>query len=64
LDNTLLPVNQKFQQFILQTGTALHQTDQTFDFDLGDWNNDRVWDLIAIKKSNTGTQSTEVHILY
>jgi FG-GAP-like repeat len=57
------PVLYEFQQFILQTGTALHPTDQTFDFAVARWNNDTIPDLIAIKKNNTGTQSTEVHIL-
>jgi subtilisin family serine protease len=52
-----------FQQFILQTGTALHETDQTFEFAVADWNGDGRPDLIAIKKSNTGTHSTEVHVI-
>jgi len=52
-----------FQQFVLQTGTALHETDQTFDFALTDWDGDGIPDLVAIKKSNTGTHSTEVHVL-
>ncbi len=53
----------KFQSFLLHTGTALHETDNTFDFCYGDYNYDGINDLIAIKKSNTGTSSTEVHIL-
>jgi hypothetical protein len=52
-----------FQSFLLQTGTALHETDNTFDFTMADWNKDGRPDLVAIKKSNTGTKSTEVHIL-
>ncbi|CAI7640315.1 unnamed protein product [Penicillium manginii] len=52
-----------FQSFILQTGTALHETDDTFEFAVGDWNGDGRPDLFAIKKSNTGSKSTEVHIL-
>jgi hypothetical protein len=52
-----------FQNFILQTGTALHETGSTFDFALADWNRDGTLDLVAIKKSNTGTNRTEVHIL-
>ncbi|WP_208921653.1 hypothetical protein [Streptomyces capitiformicae] len=45
------------------TGTALHETDATFDFGLADWDRDGRPDLVALKKSNTGTNSTEVHIL-
>ncbi|MEJ3750488.1 FG-GAP-like repeat-containing protein [Actinomycetes bacterium KLBMP 9797] len=52
-----------FQSFLLHTGTALEQTDGTFDFALTDWDRDGRPDLAAIKKSNTGTNSTEVHIL-
>jgi hypothetical protein len=52
-----------FQRFILQTGTALHQTDVTFDFAVADWNKDHWLDILAIKKSNTDTHGTEVHIL-
>ncbi|MCC3776489.1 VCBS repeat-containing protein [Streptomyces sp. UNOB3_S3] len=52
-----------YQRFILQTGTALHETDRTFAFSVADWNRDGRPDLVAIKKSNTGTNSTEVHIL-
>ncbi len=52
-----------FQQFILQTGTVLHETDETFAFAVTDWDGDGRPDLVAIKKSGTGTNSTEVHIL-
>ncbi|MDP9221750.1 MAG: VCBS repeat-containing protein, partial [Actinomycetota bacterium] len=52
-----------FQDFLLQTGTALAETDQTFSFDVTDWNGDGKLDLVAVKQSNTGTNSTEVHIL-
>lgn len=55
-----------FQQFILQTGTALHETDKTFQFSMVHWDSSvgsgRHPDLLAIKKSGTGTGSTEVHI--
>lgn len=53
----------KFQSFTLQTGTLLHETDATFQFLMADWNRDGTDDLISIKKSGTGTKSTEVHIL-
>jgi Ser-tRNA(Ala) deacylase AlaX len=52
-----------FKSFILQTGTGLHETDATFEFMMTDWNGDGRPDLVAIKKSSTGTNSTEVHIL-
>jgi hypothetical protein len=58
-----------FTGWLLQTGTPLPETDDTYDFVMGNYNvgidrpNDRVPDLVAIKKSGTGTGSTEVHIL-
>ena len=59
----ILSGSSNFGQYILQTGTGLHETDGTFDFDLADWDRDGKPDLVAIKKSNTGSSSTEVHIL-
>ena len=54
----------RFQQFLLHTGSALHETnEEDFDFEVGDWDKDGILDLFAIKKSHTGTNSTEVHIL-
>lgn len=50
-----------FQNFILQTGTGLHETDDTFAFAMGKWNAGSKSDLFAIEKSKTGTKSTEVH---
>ncbi|KAH7115447.1 hypothetical protein B0J13DRAFT_572157 [Dactylonectria estremocensis] len=52
-----------FQKFILQTGTGLHETDATFDFAVADWNADGCPDLVVVKKSNTSSSSTEVHVL-
>ena len=53
-----------FRKFILHTGTPLHETDDTFDFAMGDWNQDGRPDLLAIKKKkNTSSKSTEVHLL-
>lgn len=54
----VLSAGANYQSFSLQTGTALHETDATFQFALA---NNR--DLFAIKKSNTGTNTTEVHVL-
>jgi hypothetical protein len=48
-----------YRQLMFQGPTALGETDSTWDFALG-LNND----LYAIKKSNTGSGFTEVHILF
>lgn len=52
-----------YQSFLLNTGTVLHETGDTFDFVLGDYNDDGQEDIYAIKKSATGTNSTEIHVL-
>ncbi len=43
--------------------TPLHRTGPNFEFYGGDYNNDGRADVYAIKKWNTGTNSTEIHIL-
>lgn len=47
-----------YQQFSLKTGTALHETGATFEFLLAENSN-----IFAVKKSGTGSNSTEVHVL-
>jgi hypothetical protein len=52
-----------FKTYLLQTGTALHPTDGTWTFMVADWDRKGRPDLIGIKKSQTGSGRTEVHIL-
>ena len=52
-----------YKNYLLQTGTALHETDGNWQFCLGDYNNDGCLDLYCIAKKHTGSHSTEVHIL-
>jgi hypothetical protein len=54
----VLSAADKYQKFILQTGTPLHETDSNFEFLLA--NN---LDIFAIKKSKTDTKSTEIAVL-
>lgn len=51
------------QQLLLQTGTALPETDETYEFAVDDWNHDGTADVVAIKMSNTGTNSTEIQVV-
>lgn len=53
----------KFQSWLVQTGTPLHETGDNFDFTMGDYNRDGTPDLVIIKKNDSGTNSTEVHVL-
>jgi len=48
-----------YHSFSLQTGTGLHETDDSFEFLLSSSGH-----LFAIKKANTGSNSTEVHVLH
>jgi hypothetical protein len=47
---------------LYEAGSVLPETDSTFDFVVADWDADGHPDLVGIKKSGTGTHSTEVHI--
>jgi hypothetical protein len=53
----------KFQDILMQTGTALEETDETWSFRMGRYGNGVKPDLIAIKRSETGTKTTEVHVM-
>ena len=48
---------------IFRSNTGLHETDKNWEFLLGDYNNNGILDLYCINKKNTGSNSTEVHIL-
>ncbi len=52
-----------FGNFILQTGTVLHETDSTWSFAVTDWDGGGRVDLVGFKKLNTGTNSTEIHVV-
>lgn len=52
-----------FQEILLQYGTALEETDENWSFGMGKWGTGDKPDLFAIKRSDTGTNTTEVHIL-
>ncbi|KAL9572345.1 hypothetical protein ACKAV7_003546 [Fusarium commune] len=49
-------------EFTLQTGTALHENEETFRCLMGDINRDGWPDLVAIKSSATSSNSIEVSI--
>ena len=64
----VLSAASNYQNWVLQTGTGLHETDDTFAFAIPASPNSFPFlinnrDLFAIKKSSTGTHSTEVHVL-
>ncbi|MBW4623707.1 MAG: VCBS repeat-containing protein [Cyanosarcina radialis HA8281-LM2] len=59
----VLSAASNFQRFIVQTGTALSETGDNFTFAMADMNGDRRLDLVAVKKSQTGTRRTELHVL-
>jgi len=52
-----------YQNFLLQTGTALHAAGENWQFVAGDYDSDGRLDLAAITDANTGSGTTELHIL-
>lgn len=53
-----------YQKFLLQTVTALHNTNgENWQFAAGDFDQDGRMDLCAVNDCNTGTKTTELHIL-
>src|SRR5262249_17508561 len=59
----ILDGRSNFQYFSLHTGTALSESGSNWKFLVTNWNGDSYPDLVGIKKSQTGSHSTEVHIL-
>ena len=51
----------KFKSFLLQVKIPLGGGD--WDFDISDYNNDGYLDVYGISKSQTGSKTTEVHVL-
>jgi len=49
--------------FLLQTGTPFGETDSQYAYLASDWNRDGFPDLVQVRKANTSTGSTELHIL-
>jgi hypothetical protein len=55
----------RYQDFLIQEGTILHQTgsDYQFDFTVGDYNKDGKGDIFAISRMDGGSNSTAIHIM-
>jgi hypothetical protein len=53
----------KLQTIVFEGGTRLEETDDTWAFGMGRWGEGEKLDLIAVKKSNTASKTTEVYIL-
>lgn len=58
----ILSPESSYKKYSLHVATGLHETHRNFTFRLADWNGDGIPDLWAIKKWNTGSGTTEVHI--
>ncbi len=54
-----------YQSFAVQTGTALGEADAAanFDFACADTDGDGRFDVLCLKKTNTGSGTLEVHVL-
>lgn len=51
-----------FSEWLLHTGTTLHEGHGWFEFEFADWNLDGRIDMVAFKKTATESNRTEVHI--
>jgi hypothetical protein len=52
-----------YQNFLLQTGTALHETGNGWDFLMDDYNRNNSMGVISLLETDTGSHTTEAHIL-
>lgn len=59
----ILSGKNNFSEFLLHTATALHPTNRNCEFIVTDWNKDGRPDLVLVAKKETGSKTTEVHIL-
>jgi hypothetical protein len=50
-------------QYLVHAATALHPTDQNWDFEVADYNRDGVPDLYAVNKQDCGSGRTAYHVL-
>ncbi|WCB92046.1 hypothetical protein DSM104299_00728 [Baekduia alba] len=65
LEVHVLSGKDNYQSFLLQTGTPITVADAAanFAFAVGDYDGDGRADVLALKRTNTGTGSLEVHVL-
>jgi hypothetical protein len=60
----VLSAASNYQQFIVHAATDLGETNANqWQFDFADWDHDGVPDLVGILMNETGTHTTELHIL-
>ena len=59
----ILSGSNNFQSWLLQTGTILHETGGNWTFRVSNYSGKGNKDLYCIAKNNTGSKTTEVHIL-
>lgn len=52
-----------YKKFIAHLATSLPENNSQIDFYFSDWDRDTLIDLVYLKKSETGSNRTEVHIL-
>lgn len=52
-----------YKNFILRSETPLFKSNGLYEFAVADWTGNKKPDLIAFKKKDTGTNTTEVHVM-
>ena len=59
----ILNGNNNYQSFLFQSGTILHETDNNWNFEIGDYNRNRRPNIYCIHKKNTYSKKIEIDIL-
>ena len=59
----ILNGNNNYQSFLFQSGTILHETDDNWNFEIGDYNINRRHNIYCIYKKNTYSKYTKIYIL-
>ncbi|KAH4199192.1 hypothetical protein HBI73_072580 [Parastagonospora nodorum] len=53
----------KYKDFLLRAETPLMKSHGMFEFTVADWTRNGRPDLVAVRKTHTGTNATEVHVI-
>ena len=59
----ILSGDNDYQSFIFNKETALHETDDNWNFGVGEYNNNGKYNIYCIHKKNTDSKYTEIQIL-
>ena len=59
----ILNGDKNYQSFLYQSKSALYETDDNWNFEVGEYNNNEKYNIYCIHKNNTDSKYTEIQIL-